>query len=623
MTPRPTAGGTVQRLAVSLRPRWRLLTLVAILVAISASLELVPPLVLRAVVDDHLLAGRADGLLPLAALYLGAVAAVEVSRALAGYLTSVAAQGTLHDLRVRLFRHLQSLPIAWFDRTPLGEAIARCTSDVEAIQTMFSTGVSNVLIDLARLVTISVALVALSPPLAGISALALPPLIVITRVLQVRIRAAVRANRDAIGHQSAQLQETLAGAETIRTFGRETAFVDRFRVGLTATLTTLNRSTALSVIYNPNVTLLAAVTSALLLWVGARGMLADWGVSPGTLTAFVLLLQRAFTPLAALGEEWQTVQEAFAGAERVFDLLAEPTEETGGTPPTLIGAASDAPTGAVGASLAAPCSPPPLSNVPTGATAFLDGVTFGYAAGRPVLRDVSLSIWPGEHVALVGRTGAGKTSALALLGGLYRPWDGRVRIQAHDPRDLSAEQRCHLLGVVPQTALLFNGTVIENLTLFDPDVSRGAVEQTARLAGASRFIEALPAGYDTMLAGVGGGSGVRLSAGQAALLALARALIWDPPLLLFDEATAAIDSASEDALRNALRAGLAGERRALLTVAHRLSTAREADRVIVLEGGRLVEEGAPDALIARGGRFATLVELEAAGWDWQEAPPNG
>ena len=619
MTPLPRAGGTFQRLAASLRPRWRLLTLVAILVAISASLELVPPLVLRAIVDDHLLAGRADGLLQLAALYLGAVAAVEASRALAGYLTSVAAQGTLHDLRVRLFRHLQSLPIAWFDRTPLGEAIARCTSDVEAIQTMFSTGVSNVLIDLARLVTIAVALVALSPPLAVISAVALPPLIVITRVLQVRIRSAVQANREAIGYQSAQLQETLAGAETIRMFGREAAFVDRFRIRLVETLTTLNRSTALSVIYNPNVTMLAAVTSALLLWVGARGMLADWGVSPGTLTAFVLLLQRAFTPLAALGEEWQTVQEAFAGAERVFDLLAVPTEE--------IGDRSQEP----GAGRVCSTYPPMTrrqndkirgerEQTPT---ALVDGVTFGYAAGRPVLRDVSFSIWPGEHVALVGRTGAGKTSALALLGGLYRPWDGRVRIQAHDPRDLSPEQRRHLLGVVPQTALLFNGTVIENLALFDPDVSRAAVVQTARLAGADRFIEALPSGYDTLLVGVGGGSGVRLSAGQAALLALARALVWDPPLLLFDEATAAIDSASEDALRNALRDGLAGQRRALLTVAHRLSTARESDRVIVLEGGQIVEEGAPDVLIAHGGRFATLVELEAAGWDWQDAPPNG
>jgi ATP-binding cassette subfamily B protein len=247
----------------------------------------------------------------------------------------------------------------------------------------------------------------------------------------------------------------------------------------------------------------------------------------------------------------------------------------------------------------------------------LDDVVFGYAPGQPILHHVSIAIQPGEHVALVGRTGAGKSSALSLLGGLYEPWSGRVAVLGHNPRALGPAERRKLFGVVPQTALLFNGTVIENVALFDPSVSREMVERAVELAGADGFVASLPHGYDTLLAGVGGGRGVRLSAGQTALLALARALVLDPPLILLDEATAAIDAAAEAALASALRSGVLGRQRGLLTVAHRLATAREADRVIVLDGGKIAEEGSPGDLIRQGGRFAALVELEAAGWDWR------
>jgi ATP-binding cassette subfamily B protein len=249
----------------------------------------------------------------------------------------------------------------------------------------------------------------------------------------------------------------------------------------------------------------------------------------------------------------------------------------------------------------------------------LRDVLFGYAPGQPILHHVSIAIQPGEHVALVGRTGAGKSSALSLFGGLYEPWEGMVRVMGRDPRALTPAERRRLFGVVPQTALLFNGTVAENVALFDTGVSREMVEGAVALAGADVFVASLPHGLDTELAGVGGGRGVRLSAGQTALLALARALVLDPPLILLDEATAAIDAAAEATLATALRTGVVGQRRGLLTVAHRLATAREADRVIVLDGGQIVEEGPPGDLIRQGGRFAALVELEAAGWDWRGA----
>jgi ATP-binding cassette subfamily B multidrug efflux pump len=306
----------------------------------------------------------------------------------------------------------------------------------------------------------------------------------------------------------------------------------------------------------------------------------------GTLTAFVLLLQRFAVPMMSLGNEWQTVQAALAGLERIFQVLALPSE-------------ASAPEG--------PRQPHSRDN----AAIAMQGVVFGYLPTHPVLRGVSLAAQPGEHLVLVGRTGAGKSSILHLLGGLYTPWSGTVRVSGADPAVLTDEERRRALGVVLQVVQLFRGTVFDNLTLGDGAVSRAAVQRAAAIAGADAFIQTLPQGYDTLL-----GSGLQLSAGQRQLLALARALVWDPAVLLLDEATAAIDSASEAAFRAALQTAVLGGGRTVLTVAHRLATAQEADRVLVMEAGQIVEEGPPEELIRRGGRFAALLELEAAGWDW-------
>jgi ATP-binding cassette subfamily B protein len=242
--------------------------------------------------------------------------------------------------------------------------------------------------------------------------------------------------------------------------------------------------------------------------------------------------------------------------------------------------------------------------------------------GIPVAVAEDGTVWRlkiiGSHVLLVGRTGAGKSSILQLLGGLYVPWGGDVRVAGRDPRDVAPNERRHIIGVVPQVVQLFGGTVLDNLTLYDRTLGRRASERAATLAGADAFIRALPDGYDTLLSGGGRGGGVQLSAGQSQLLALARALVGDPAVLLLDEATAAIDSVSDAAVRSALRASASNGSRAVLTIAHRLATAREADRVIVVEAGRVVEAGTPAELEHRGGLFAALADLEAAGWDWRE-----
>jgi ATP-binding cassette, subfamily B, multidrug efflux pump len=580
-----------------LRP-WRLrVAAVAACVLAAASFELAPPFIVRTIIDDHLMVGRSTGLVLLAALYLAASAAVQAMTFLYSYLAATIAQGVLSHLRVRLFAHVQRLPIGHLDRTPIGDFISRCTSDVEAVDTVFSSGVAVLMANLVRLLTLTVGMIVLSPPLTLVAALVVPPLVVTLRYLQVRVRQSEREARIAVAMLTARLQESLTGFEVVRAFGREGEAIGGFRRVLGTALAAANRAARYSALYSPVTAILAALALASLLWAGTRPTFGALGISLGTLTAFLILFQRVFQPITALGEEWQTVQGALAGAERIFATLSLP--------------------------LAEPASMTTrLANRGARASIELDNVVFGYE-GRRVLHRTSLAVDAGEHVALVGRSGAGKTSALHLLAGLYAPWAGTVRVAGRDPAALTESERRAIVGVVPQVVQLFSGTVAENITLADAAISDDAVLEAAEIAGADAFIRALPLGYQTLLSGSGGGTGTQLSAGQQQLLVLARALVRRPSVLLLDEATAAIDGVSDAAFRAALRRSVLPSGCAVLTVAHRLSTAVEADRVIVLDKGAIVEEGAPDDLVGRGGRFAALLELEAAGWDWRSAPSFG
>jgi ATP-binding cassette, subfamily B, multidrug efflux pump len=589
--------GVGRQLGTLTRHWWRLLGLVAALVLLAAILQLAPPLIVRSIVDDHLALGTADGLLALAVLYLAATAGTQVLVFAYTYLASVVAQGALNRLRVQLFAHYQQLPISYYDRTPMGDAISRCTADVETVDTLFSSGVSALVANMVLVLTTGIAMVVLSPPLALVSALVLPLLIATTRFFQVRTRNAERRNRIAVGAMNAELQESLGGMEVIRAFSRESVFTDRFRKTLHIALLAYNRSTVYSALYTPTMAILAGIVTALLLWAGTRDELATWGITVGTLTAFILLFQRFFKPITDLGDQWQTVQAALSGAERIFQVLALPADD-------LV----------------------PAASIGVGRTPVeVRDVVFGYREGHPVLHRVQLEVRRGEQVALVGRTGAGKTSLLHLIGALYAPWQGSVRVLGRDPRSLPEDERRRVIGVVPQALNLFSGSILDNLTLNDRTVPVEAAVSAARITGLDEIVDALPDGYATELGGAGRGSGVQLSAGQQQLLALTRALVWDPPVILLDEATSAIDSASDAAFRTALRSIVREQNKAVLSIAHRLATARDADRVVVLDGGRVVEEGSPSQLLSAGGYFAALLELEASGWDWQLAAgsPNG
>jgi ATP-binding cassette, subfamily B, multidrug efflux pump len=596
--PNPQASGTVSlaQLGAILKP-WRgVLACVITAVMLGAALEMAPPLIIRKVIDSHVAVSDPSGLFLLAMLYLGAIAAGNLLSFASQYLTALAAQGALHDLRVRLFGHLLRLPSRYHDDHAVGDSISRCTADVDTVNTLFSAGVSSLATDLVRVVAVIAAMVYLSPWLTLVALLVMPPLAFITRRFQVRVRQAERDTRQATGVLNTHLQETLSGAEVIRAFGRDAAFVRRFRLALHALLRVSNRSNLYASLYSPSTAILSSLTTAGLLWLGASRLHSNWEVSIGTLTAFVLLFQRFFKPITALGDEWQTVQASIAGAERIFQVLSLPTDQH-----------------------AAPALPG--THTPNGSTSsaiVAQSLTFGYLPQRPILHDLSFCFRDGEHVVIVGRSGAGKTTLAQLVCGLYTPWSGQITVAGLDPRRLSDDDRRGVIVVVPQTVQLFSSSVRENLVMADPAVSDADVAWAAKLTGLAQIVAGLPDGYDTVIRGSGRSSGMQLSAGQRQLVALTRALIRRPRVLIMDEANSAIDSASEQQLRLAIREATRQASCCVISIAHRLAAARDADRVVVLDAGRIVEQGPPDQLIAAGGLFAGLLELEASGWDWEE-----
>ncbi len=568
---------------------------VAGLVIAAAVVALVPAFVIRHVVDSQT-TGAASGTAMGAILYLGAIALGASLSAAYGYLAAAIAQRSLADLRGRLFGHLMQLPTEYHDKTPIGDSIARATADIEIIDDLFSSSVPTLLGQSLGLIAAIVAMIALSPLLTLVVVIVIPPIVWLTSYLRRRVRDAERDTRRAIGRANAMLAEDLTGVEVIRAFGREAAFAQRFRAVLSGWLRPANRSVLYSAFYTPVLTILAAVVTALLLAVGAQGTLATIGLSVGTLTAFVLLFGQFFTPVINLGEEWQAVQAALTGAERVFELLALPVGAY------WTAARDGAPDGAL-------CPAEPAHAAVT-----VENVCFAYEADSPVLRDVDFTVTRGEHVAIVGRTGSGKSTLLALLCGLYQPTSGRVRVAGTDPYLLNETGRREIVGLMSQNVSLFPGTILDNIKLEDEAISTVTAMRAAQLAGAEEFISTLPDGYHSVIADSGRGAGAQLSAGQRQLLALARLLAVPSQVLLFDEATAVVDPVSDARFRHALRTFVQPTGRTIVTIAHRLTTALDADRIIVMDHGRIVEQGSPSVLLADGGRFADLVAAGDAEW---------
>lgn len=568
-----------------------LLAALAGLLGLAMALELAPPLLVQRLIDRHLAPGVGRGVWALAVGYLGALAAIQLIAFCQNYLTTVVGQHILLNLRQAVAERLRLLPVGYYDSTPVGEIMSRSTNDVESVNTLFSSGVVGMVTDTLKAVSIIIAMLTLNARLALVALIVLPLILAITEYFRRGIRTAERNTRRAVGAINAHFQESLAGARVIRAYGQK----DRFRAMLDRALGSFLASTSRASLFNsffpPAMDLLRACTIGALLWFGAQSAGPAGAVTIGTLVAFIQLVMRMFSPLTALSDEYQTIQQALAGVDRIDEVLRlepEARPECVPLPARLSGRVEIA------------------------------GLSFGYRPGATVLRNLDLTIGSGERVAIIGRTGAGKTTLMNVIAGVYAPGGGTVSISGLDPRRIRPEERRRLLGIVPQAIHLFEGTVRDNITLGDPGVSNEAVWRAADAAGLAAVVSVLPDGFDTRL----GPGGTRLSHGQEQLLSLARAIVFDPVVLLLDEPTSGLDTETERALFGAIAAQSSA--RTTITISHRLSGVINANRVLVMADGRIVQDGTPDDLAQREGWYAVYRTLETLGWQEEAAAePQG
>ncbi len=600
---RAAQGGVVlRRLLAYLRPFWRQLLLVLLLVIVGAATQALGPYLIGRAIDRAI--GQRDGatldqimLLLLAVYVAGAVA----SRAQFLIIGAIG-QRTLARMRTEIFTAIQRLSLRFFDRQPAGDLMSRLVNDTDVLNQLFSQGLVQVLGSLFGLAGILIAMLALDWRLALASFVVIPIMLLLTRVFARLSRRAFRRTREAIGDVSSEIQEEIAGVKIAQAFNRTGVNQQRFAQRNAANRDANVSATAVTSAFTPAIDVLSTIATAIV--AGYGGYLALGGaVSVGVVIAFLTYVQQFFRPIQAISAFYTTAQASLAAAERIFALLD--------TPADLV----DAPN--------APAMPPIRGHVA------YDHVSFSYGA-RPtdgqrvaadrangssngageaplalgssplVLNDVSLAAEPGQTIAIVGPTGAGKTTLVNMIGRFYDVDAGAVRIDGIDIRTVTRASLRSQMGVVLQDSFLFAGTVAENIRYGRLDASDAEVEAAATAAHAHEFIVRLPSGYQTLLGERGG----TLSQGQRQLLGIARAILANPRILILDEATSSVDTRSEQLIQSALKVLLHG--RTSFVIAHRLSTIRDADQVLVMQAGQIVESGTHPELLARGGVYAEL-----------------
>jgi len=571
----------LRRLLRYLRPyRW-LATGAVLLLLVQSGLALIGPRLTERALDVAIPQVDVGLLGLLAGLYFATLLLELVVEYGGAVLTAFVGQRVMYDLRMEIFGHLQRLSVSYFDRNPVGRLMTRVTSDVETLNELFSSGVVTIFGDVFTLLAIMGMMLTIDLKLALVTFAVIPMVWLTAAIFRRRVRDAFRDIRYRLARLNAFLQERLSGMRVVQLFGREADSARRFgelnREHLGAHL----RSITIYAIFFPVVEVLTAVAMALLLWYGGLRVL-DETLTVGVLAAFIQYTRRFFQPLQDLSEKFNLLQSAMASSERVFGLLDEPV------------------------AVREPARPARLPRPVRGEVRF-EGVWFRYSSDGPwVLKDISFVASPGRTLALVGHTGAGKTTIVNLLLRFYDPERGRITVDGVDIRDLSTSELRSAIGFVQQDLFLFTGDILHNLTLGAP-ISREAARGAAERVGADRFIERLPSGYEHRL----GERGRNLSVGERQLLSFARALALDPRILVLDEATSSVDAEAEAQIQRAIAELMAG--RTSLVVAHRLSTILHADEILVMHHGEIRERGTHRELLASGGLYQRLYQLQLRG----------
>ena len=568
----------MRRLLAYLGPYWRQVAVAFGAIVVGTGAALAQPYLIKVAIDDHIAVGRTEGLGGLALLYVVILVSAFSAEYIQTWTLQLTGQRIMFDLRMAIYGHLQQLDLKYFDRNPVGRLMTRVTSDVDVINDLFTSGVVTIFSDIFTLVGIMVILLFMNWRLALVAFMVLPLIGLVTQWFRKNVRETYRVVRGWIARINAFLQENITGMATVQLFRREALNFHRFdeidRKHRDANVDSI----FYYAVFYPAIEAIGALSLALIIWYGGLRVMSG-ALTLGALVAFAQYSGRFFRPISDMSEKFNVMQSAMASSERIFKLLDEPVV------------------------IHSPEKPARLGRTAPGHIVF-EHVWFAYNAEDWVLRDVSFEVRPGERVGIVGATGSGKTTMINLLLRFYDVQRGRITVDGIDIRHLELSDLRRLFSLVLQDVHLFSGTIADNIRLGSPEIDAERVRAAARAVHADSFIERMSGGYEAAVAE----RGSTLSVGQKQLLSFARALAFDPRVLILDEATSSVDTETERLIRDALSVLMA--RRTTIAIAHRLSTIQDMDKILVLHKGTLRESGTHQELLAARGIYFKLFELQ-------------